>query len=89
MTDGDLLRVFQQALLAAAVLITPVALAAAAVGGVVGFVAGMFRVDEPALGVAVRLAAVGAVLAGLGGWMIGLLVRFTSAVFVLLPEAGA
>lgn len=86
MTDDRLLELFRQALALPALASAPVLIAGLAAGAMVGWLAAAWRTDGSAVGGTLRLAAAGTALFLFGAGMLGLLVRFASAVFRSLTE---
>ena len=63
----------------------PAVAAALVVGSVTGVLGSFAQVQDPTLGFAPRLAAVGVALTIFGGWMVAQLTEFTRALWLSLP----
>jgi type III secretion protein S len=81
--DPALLALGRQGLVVALQVSAPPLLAALSVGLAVGVLQAATQVQEPAVGVVPRTAAVLAALALAGPWMGGRLIRFAAAAFEL------
>jgi flagellar biosynthetic protein FliQ len=70
MTDGDLVELVRQAILAGLLVIAPVLLAGFAVATVTGLVQAATGIHEPLVGLAPRLVAMAAMLVLVMPWMV-------------------
>jgi flagellar biosynthetic protein FliQ/type III secretion protein S len=84
--DPALLHLAREALLVALVASAPPLVAALLVGLVTGVLQAATQVQEPALGVAPRLAAVLGALAVCAPWIGARVVRFAAAALELIPR---
>lgn len=81
MPGVELTRLTAETLYLVLWLSAPVLLVSLAVGLLVGLLQAVTQVQDQALSFVPRLAAVGAVLAVLGGWMGAELLRFTTSLW--------
>ena len=84
----EVLSVFQQAMLLVVVLSAPPLAVAVIVGVVVSLVQALMQLQDQALPFAIKLVAVGAVLAMTGRWIGVELIQLTTLAYDLIPSAG-
>ena len=86
MTSADLARLTAETLYLVLLVSAPVLIAAMVVGLAIGLLQAVTQVQEQTLAFVPKLVGVALVLALLGGWMSGELVRFTSSLWLAIPE---
>jgi flagellar biosynthetic protein FliQ len=86
MTASDLVLLSAETLYLALVVSMPALVASLAVGLGLGVLQAVTQVQEQTLTFVPKLVAVAAVLALLGGWMTGELVRFTTELWTSIPR---
>ena len=85
MSSSDLARLTAETLSLALLVSAPALLASVLIGLLVGLLQAATQVQEQTLSFVPKLVGVALVLATLGGWMTGQLVRFTSALWLAIP----
>jgi flagellar biosynthetic protein FliQ len=86
MTASDLVLLSAETLYLVLVVSMPALVASLAVGLGLGVLQAVTQVQEQTLTFVPKLVAVAAVLALLGGWMTGELVRFTTELWTSIPR---
>lgn len=86
MTSADLARLTAETLYLVLLVSAPALIAAMVVGLAIGLLQAVTQVQEQTLAFVPKLVGVALVLALLGGWMSGELVRFTSSLWLAIPE---
>ena len=85
MSSSDLARLTAETLSLALLVSAPALLASVLIGLLVGLLQAVTQVQEQTLSFVPKLVGVALVLATLGGWMTGQLVRFTSSLWLAIP----
>lgn len=85
-TAADLARLSAETLYLALLVSGPALIASLVVGLGVALLQAVTQVQDQTLAFVPKLVAVALVLAVLGGWMSGELVRFTSSLWLAIPE---
>ncbi len=88
MSPADLSSYMTQALYLTLWLSLPAILVAAVVGTLVSLLQALTQVQEQTLSFAIKLIAVGVVLALTARWMGGEMYNYTLAIFEMLPAVG-
>lgn len=86
MGPADLARLSAETLYLVLLVSAPALLAALAIGLAIGLLQAVTQVQEQTLAFVPKLIGVAIVLAVLGPWMSGELVRFTSALWLAIPH---
>ena len=86
MDSAELARLTTETLYLVLLVSAPALLASLAVGLAVGLLQAVTQVQEQTLSFVPKLVGVAIVLAVLGPWMSGELVRFTSALWLAIPR---
>lgn len=86
MGPADLARLSAETLYLVLLVSAPALLAALAIGLAIGLLQAVTQVQEQTLAFVPKLIGVAIVLAVLGGWMSGELVRFTTSLWRAIPE---
>lgn len=86
MTSADLARLTAETLYLVLLVSAPALIASLVVGLVIGLLQAVTQIQEQTLSFVPKLVGVAIVLAVLGGWMSGELVRFTSSLWRAIPE---
>ncbi|MEM8926218.1 MAG: flagellar biosynthesis protein FliQ [Actinomycetota bacterium] len=85
MTDAVVVDLVTAAMWTAARLSAPILLTAVAVGVIMGLLQSVTQIQEQTLAFVPKFAAVGAVVALAGGWMLRVMVDFTLELFDRIP----
>ena len=86
MTQGEVLAVFQEALLVAMKISAPLLIASIAIGLVVAIFQAVTQIHEQSIGFALKLIVVIGVLLLAGGWMLDTLKDYTYEIFQLIAS---
>ena len=86
MSPADLARLTAETLYLVLLVSAPALLAALVIGLLIGLLQAVTQVQEQTLAFVPKLIGVAIVLAVLGGWMSGELVRFTTSLWRAIPE---
>lgn len=86
MSSADLSRLTVETLYLVLLVSAPALIASLAVGLAIGVLQAVTQVQEQTLAFVPKLVAVAIVLALMGGWMSGELVRFTSELWGAIPR---
>jgi flagellar biosynthetic protein FliQ len=84
--SAELARLTTETLYLVLLVSAPALFASLAVGLAIGLLQAVTQVQEQTLAFVPKLVAVAIVLAVFGGWMSGELVRFTSALWLAIPN---
>ena len=88
MDNSFVLYVGRQALETSLLLSTPILLTCMVVGIVVTLLQAVTSIRDMTLTIVPKLLAVGAVTILFGGWMLGVMLRFTSDIFSYIENVG-
>lgn len=84
MTQGEVLRVFQEAMLVAIKIASPLLIASIVIGLIVAIFQAATQIHEQTLTFVPKILLIALLLLGLGSWMIAMLSDFINRLFALM-----
>lgn len=84
MTQGEVLRVFQEAMLVAIKIASPLLIASIVVGLIVAIFQAATQIHEQTLTFVPKILLIALLLLGLGSWMIAMLSDFINHLFAIM-----
>ncbi len=84
MTQGEVLRVFQEAMLVAIKIASPLLIASIVVGLIVAIFQAATQIHEQTLTFVPKILLIALLLLGLGSWMIAMLSDFINRLFAIM-----
>lgn len=84
MTQGEVLGVFQEAMLVAIKLATPLLVVSIVIGLIIAIFQAATQIHEQTLTFVPKILVIALMLIGLGSWMIAILTDFVNHLFIMM-----